>query len=251
MDSVRRKWRTWRQRTRKRSPQIQQADQCDPPKTKGQIPLELIAKILLKLYEVFSDQDPQCGRALRRTLAACRLVCLPWSKIVKAHRGGFVIQADNKEWLCPTYPSYIPRHTPRLLQDEDEINQESDCGWLPENYTAALADSHPKFLPELIPNMVLGIYGYPCKFGVPVNAVKLVIQSTLAACCLVNREWNRTFTPLLYQQIVLEGSIQNPLLVQSLLLRTFRHTQPAHKSLVKIMEIGSGRNGSTANLLSI
>ena len=74
-------------------------------------------------------------------------------------------------------------------------------------------------------------------------------QSTLAACCLVSREWNRIFTPVLYEEIFLGE--KKPLLTQSLLHRTFRQTQPAHKALVKTMTIAPAEDGSTANLLSI
>ena len=79
---------------------------------------------------------------------------------------------------------------------------------------------------------------------------KSVIQSTLAACCLVCREWNRIFTPILYGDILL-GPGKEPLLTRSLLYRTLRHTQPAHKTLIKTITVTSAKNGSTANLLSI
>ena len=112
--------------------------------------------------------------------------------------------------------------------------------------------SHPKFLPELTQNILLGFYR--CSYHVSgflrwKNEDKSVIQSTLAACCLVSREWNRIFTPILYGDIFLTG--KKPLLTQSLLLRTFRQTQPAHKALVKTMTITPAEDGSTANLLSI
>ena len=76
-----------------------------------------------------------------------------------------------------------------------------------------------------------------------------VIQSTLAACCLVSWEWNRIFTPVLYENIFLGGT--KSLLTRSLLHRTFQHTKPTHKALVKTMTIELAEDGSTANSLSI
>ena len=112
--------------------------------------------------------------------------------------------------------------------------------------------SHPKFLPELTQNIVPGFYkradNYYGNFRWK-DEEKSVIQSTLAACCLVSREWNRIFTPILYGDIFLAG--RKPLLTQSLLLGTFRKTQPTRKSLVKTMTIAPAEDGSIANLLSI
>ena len=76
-----------------------------------------------------------------------------------------------------------------------------------------------------------------------------VIQSTLAACCLVCWEWNRIFTPMLYENIVLGG--KKSLLTRSLLHRTSQHTKPTHKALVRTMTIEIAEDGSTANSLSI
>ena len=111
--------------------------------------------------------------------------------------------------------------------------------------------SHPKFLPELTQNILPGFYKFVDKsfYFYWQNEKKSVIQSTLAACCLVSREWNRIFTPSLYGDIFLAG--RKPLLTRSLLHRTFRQTQPAHKALVKTMTIAPAEDGSTANLLSI
>ena len=108
--------------------------------------------------------------------------------------------------------------------------------------------SHPKFLPELTRNILPGIYKRG-RTRYRDNEDKSVIQSTLAACCLVSHEWNRIFTPLLYGDIFLAG--KKPLLTRSLLHRTFRQTQPNHKTLVKTMMISPAEDGSTANLLSI
>ena len=108
--------------------------------------------------------------------------------------------------------------------------------------------SHPKVLPELTRNILPGFY--KCR-GTRYweDEKKSIIQSTLAACCLVSREWNRIFTPLLYGDIFLAG--KKPLLTRSLLHRTFHQTQPTHKALVKTMRVAPAEDGSTANLLSI
>ena len=107
--------------------------------------------------------------------------------------------------------------------------------------------SHPKFLPELTQNILPRFYrNLNFKWRIE---DKSVAQSTLAACCLVSREWNRIFTPILYGDIFLGE--KKPLVIRSLLHRTFRHTQPAHKALVKTMTIIPAEDGSIANLLSI
>ena len=112
--------------------------------------------------------------------------------------------------------------------------------------------SHPKFLPELTQNIIPGFYRCITKgASSPIwkNEDKSVIQITIAACCLVSREWNKIFTPILYGDIFLGE--KKSLLTRSLLHRTFRQTQPAHKALVKTMTIAPAEDGSTANLLSI
>ena len=108
--------------------------------------------------------------------------------------------------------------------------------------------SHPKFLPELTRNILPGFY----KCGgtrYRKDEKKSIIQSTLAACCLVSREWNRIFTPVLYGDIFLGE--KKPLVTRSLLHRTFHQIHPAHKALVKTMMIAPAEDGSTANILSI
>ena len=112
--------------------------------------------------------------------------------------------------------------------------------------------SHPKFLPELIRNILPGFYrcfNKGSRFFKWRDEDKSIIQSTLVACCLVSHEWNRIFTPVLYGDIFLGGG--NSLLTRSLLHRTFRHTRPAHKALVRTITIAPAEDGSTANLLSI
>ena len=218
------------------------------------LPFELVPELLSKLYEVFSDYDPQRGKVLRRTLAACRLVCRRWSKIVayKSGRKWFTINVGREEW--PSFSWYILQRTPLQSQDGSERNQKSDIGRFTQNYKEDLMKSHPKFLPELIHNLLPGlytrnVYEYSLYYYWSNNEAKSVTQSTLAACCLVSREWNRIFTPFLYEDIFLAG--KDPILTQSLLHRTLRHTQSAHKALVNTMRIAPAQDGSTANLLSI
>ena len=112
--------------------------------------------------------------------------------------------------------------------------------------------THPRFLPELTRNILPGFYkclNKDSSYFKWRDEDKSIIQSTLAACCLVSREWNRIFTPSLYGDIFLTG--KKPLLTRSLLHRTLCQTQPAHKALVKAMTIAPAEDGSTANLLSI
>ena len=112
--------------------------------------------------------------------------------------------------------------------------------------------SHPKFLPELTQNILPGFYkrlNKDSSFFTWRDEDKLVIQSTLAACCLVSHEWNRIFTPMLYENIILGRN--KSLLTRSLLHRTFQHTKPTHNALVRTMTIELAEDGSTANSLSI
>ena len=74
------------------------------------------------------------------------------------------------------------------------------------------------------------------------------MQSTLAACCLVSHEWNRIFTPVLYENILLGE--KKSLLTKALLHRTIQHAKPTHKALVRTMTIELAEDGSTANSLS-
>ena len=222
-------------------------DEGYTPLNGEKLPSKLVPKLLMKLYEVSSDCDPQDGKVVRRTLAACRLVCRRWSKIVTSERRRFIIRANGKEWASPSW--YMLKCTPLQIQNGLERNQERNPAWLIKNYRTVLIDSHPKFLPELIPNIIAGLRGKLDKDGDWVDEGHTVIQSTLATCCLVSREWYEIFCPTLYEDIFLGA--KNLHLTQSLLHRTFRHTQPAHKSLVKRMTIATAEDGSTSNLLSI
>ena len=146
-------------------------------------------------------------------------------------------------------PPMVRSARPLLME-----SQEDNAGWLPDDYTAALLKTRSKFLPELMPNMIAGIsmhmkkkfrrndYEWKEEKG-------SVIQSISAACCLVSHEWNRIFTPMLYENIILGG--KKSLLTRSLLHRTFQHTKPTHKALVRTMTIELAEDGSTATSLSI
>ena len=244
----------WRRRRKGRRKGRRQRRRIQRRRAEERLPRKLIPRVLLRLYDVFSDDDPQRGKVLRRTLAACRLVCRQWSKIVKSFRGGFTIQAYGKEWLSPSFPYYILRCTPLQLAGEGESNREVNPVWLPKDYTTALSKAHPNFLPDLMPNMIAGIsmhmkkkflrHDYEWK-----EEKGSVRQSTLAACCLVSHEWNKIFTPMLYENIILGG--KKSLLTRSLLHRTFQHTRPTHKALVRTMTIELADDGSTANSFSI
>ena len=162
------------------------------PRHGQRLPLRLIPKLLLKLYEVFPDYyDPQCGKILRMTLAACRLVCREWSKIVASKRREFSIRVDGKKWPTPSW--YILKRAPLQVQDGSRMNQQSDTVWRTQSYREGLIKSHPKFLPELTQNILPGFYRRADYFSILrwKNEDKSVIQSTLAACCLVSRDWNR------------------------------------------------------------
>ena len=216
-----------------------------PVKSNKQLPPEVIAKILLKLYEP-PYCLPQFRQVLHKTLAACRLVCRQWKGIVGPGRGRFYILAYDQVWLTPSLSWYVLQHTPPLVTNGGEPNQEDNPGWLPGSYTAALSRLHPKFLPDLVPNMIPWILRGNHEWKEEKGSV---IRNTLAACCLVSHEWNRIFTPLLYKDIFLGRT--KSLLTRSLLYRTFRHTRPAHTALVKTMTIEPAEDGSTANSLSI
>ena len=214
---------------------------------KKQFPLELVLKVLLNLYEPPSDQIPHYGKVLHRTLAACRLVCRRWGEIVKSAKDRFIILAYNKEWPSPSFPYGTPQRE-RLLHSEEE----SDLGWLSESCRADLIDSHPKFPPELTPNLALGLDMLKYIMSDDIYWSDEGISSiyhTLTKWCLVSREWNKNLTRFLYEYIILGR--KGPLRAQLLLHHTFRHTKPDYKSFVKIMEIVPAEDGSTAGLLSI
>ena len=164
---------------------------------------------------------------------------------------GYKVSADKIQ----TTPTFIS--LPSMLQSARPLlmgNQEDNAGWLPKGYTAALLKTRSKFLPELMPNMIAGISLHMKKYYSRDDyrweeEKGSVIQSTLAACCLVSHEWNRIFTPMLYENIILGG--KKSLLTRSLLHRTFKHTKPTHKALVRTMTIELAEDGSTANSLSI
>ena len=173
-------WR-WRERL---------TDEDYTPLNGEKLPSELVPKLLLKLYELFSHYDPHRGKVLRRTLAACRLVCRQWSKIVISGRRQFIIQVGFKNWASPSFSWYILQRRPVPLQDGSRRNQESDTVWCAQNYREDLMKSRPKFLPELTQNILPGFYKCLNKssdYFHWINEKKSVIQSTLAACCLVSQ----------------------------------------------------------------
>ena len=222
-----------------------------------QYPRKVIHNVLLELYnslislQVSSDIDRDEIKVMQRTLVACCLVCHQWHEILTSIRGRGVILERNKITLIPS----LPRHKlqPILLQQsETEFEQ-----WFPQNYAKALIDSHPKFLPELMPNLIQWLY-IPLVKGSSNSANDHTLEPkqregpcTLAACCLVCHEWNNIFTPILYGDISLPLDEDKFLISQSLLHRTLRHTQPAHKALVKTLLMAPAKDGSTSNLLSI
>ena len=162
----------------------------------------------------------------------------------------FTIRVGNQEW--PSFSWYILRSTSLPLQNGCGRNQKSDTGLCTKNYREDLMKSHPKFLPELTQNILPGFYNCPQKsnsHSLCRDEDKAIIQSTLVACCLVSREWNRIFTPILYGDIFLGGKKTRA--TRSLLHRTFRHTKPTHKALVRKMTIELAEDGSAASSLSI
>ena len=172
---------------------------------------------------------------------------------MKLIHGGFIIRAYGKEWRSPSFSYDMLQRAPDLPLSEEGIRQEGGYAWLPQNYREDFVKSHQKFPSDLIQDILPWLYkrtdrSFKTEFRWH-DEQQSVVQSTLAACCLVSREWNRISTPVLFGDIFL--GVKNPLLAQSLLHRTFRHTQPAHKALVKTMTIAPAEDGSTANLLSI
>ena len=126
------------------------------------------------------------------------------------------------------------------------IDGENYPRWFSESYTINLVESRPRFLPELMPYLISELCLWS---GTQWYEDGLVVQSTLAACCLASGEWNSIFTPILYKNIFLGG--KQPSLSRSLLHDTFQHTQPAHQALVETIIIKPTADGSTANLLPL
>ena len=166
-------------------------------------------------------------------------------------RSWFIIRVGDEEWA--PFSWYRVRRPPLQIQDGSRANQESGTEWCTQTYRQDWVESHPKFLPELTQNIIPGLFykriDTSWNFFQWSNENRSIIRRTLVSCCLVSREWNRIFTPILYEHIVLGG--RKPFATRSLLHRTFCHAQPAHKALVKKMTIRPAMYGSTANLLSI
>ena len=145
----------------------------------------------------------------------------------------------------PTSHSYdTPQRAPTLLDN----GEKNDLGTiqLPDDYTTTLADSCPKYLPDLLPDTVLELNRYTPSYGTYSDEGRSSRQSTLATWCLVSRQWNRILTPILYAEIFIGG--KEPLLTQSLLHRTLRCT---NKSFVKTITIEPAGDGLTVGLLSV
>ena len=71
----------------------------------------------------------------------------------------------------------------------------------------------------------------------------VLIQKTLASWSLVCHEWNRVFTPLLYQSIVVGKT--GPSLTEERL----REVEPTHKALIRTIRVKAAEGVSTANIL--
>lgn len=83
------------------------------------------------------------------------------------------------------------------------------------------------FLPELLAEIVSPLH----YMGNDLLVEKCLNQITLGSCCLVCREWNKAFTPLLYEEIVLNDDLK--FTSTALLRRTIWHDRPDHGSLIK------------------
>ena len=206
-------------------------------------PLGLISEVLVGLYGHVEGHYSGTGaqseeeRVREQALAASCPVCRQWCKIVMSIWGGGLLLGYNETSLR----SLLPYCTLRSTQSKSESNGITPrSGWFHVH--------SPQFPSELLPNIIPNICGYVDEEGERnLEATKI----TLAACCLVSREWNRIFTPILYEDITLPSEEPRHLISQSLLLRTFRHTQPGHKYLVREMSIELAKDGSIADVLSI
>ena len=92
------------------------------------------------------------------------------------------------------------------------------------------------FLPELVPYIAPGLYRCKWEYGWAPEKT-MTLQRTLASCCLVCWEWNRTFTPHLYQSIVFADDFSNSVHIVSQLRRTLWHVQPKYTHLIKKITI--------------
>ena len=117
-------------------------------------------------------------------------------------------------------------------------------GWLPQGYTSALAGWRQQFPSELIPFMIPGFYRRKELYAWSDESEE-TIRESFVTCCLVCREWNKTFTPILYRNITLGPKTTT--LTRSLLRRTLEHTRPSHKTLVVTMHISSAEDGTASN----
>ena len=204
-------------------------------------PLGLISEVLVGLYGHVEGHYSGTGaqseeeRVREQALAASCPVCCQWCKIVMSIWRGGVLLGHNEATLS----SLLPYCTLRSTQVTTRLNRIT-TGWVRVD--------PPQFPQELLPHLIPWIRQYMSETVLKSQQIK---RTTLAACCLVSREWNRLFTPILYEDITLPSDEPRHLESQSLLLRTFRNTQPGHKDLVRTIWIQFAKDGSTANLLSV
>ena len=107
------------------------------------------------------------------------------------------------------------------------------------------------FLPELVYYIPQGLYrkdrGDSCTQVYRWEwEDEWMVRRTLAAWCLVCHEWNKIFTPFLYRNIFLGGSI--PIHTVSLLRRTLWHSQRPYQDLIQTMDVRA-EDGSTTSIL--
>ena len=79
----------------------------------------------------------------------------------------------------------------------------------------------------------------------------MTLQRTLASCCLVCWEWNRTFTPHLYQSIVFADDFSNSVHIISQLRRTLWHVQPKYTHIIKKITILTSEAAKACTWLSV
>ena len=163
-------------------------------------------------------------------------ICHQWHRMVLMVWCGRIVLERSKENICENAPQTL---TTLALRSNLELQ-------VPPNYARILAASRTRLPPELIQSMIPWICE---RDSIYYGDGRQLIQRALLACCLVSREWNMIFTPVLYEEIFLGH--KNPLLTQSLLHRTLRYTQPAHKALVKTMMMKPKEDGSSSSILSI
>ncbi|KAK7681426.1 hypothetical protein QCA50_015518 [Cerrena zonata] len=87
---------------------------------------------------------------------------------------------------------------------------------------------HQVFLPELVPELVFALAHCGGRNSSELKNDKENTRYTFYSCCLVCHDWNRLFTPLLYERIFLYNDEK-----ALLLCHTLWKLQPAHRNLVE------------------